>query len=225
MSKTKSQPRSRREPAYRSRRSPVHGTGLFATRAIRKGAFIIEYIGERISHKEADRRHAHKDADDNHTFLFTLDSKTVIDGGVGGNESRLINHSCEPNCEVIIEDGRLLVEATRTIRPGEEFVYDYMITRAPKDPPELEQIFACRCGAASCRGTMLEPRKKPKARKKKAAAQKSKSAAGSNGHKPKSAAGSNGHKPKSAAASKGRRGVLPRADHRKTGRASSSSAR
>lgn len=172
MSKTKSQPRSRREPAHRVGRSPVHGTGLFATRVIRRGTCIIEYAGERISHEEADRRHAEKARDDNHTFLFTVDSKTVIDGSVGGNDARFINHSCEPNCEVIIEDGRLLIEATRTIRPGEEIVYRYMINRAPDDPPDVDQIFACRCGAASCRGTMLEPRKKPKRRKKKPAARK-----------------------------------------------------
>ncbi len=203
MSKQKSQPRSRREPAYRLRRSPVHGTGMFATRAIRKGAPIIEYVGERISHEEADRRHATKDADDNHTFLFTVDSKTVIDGGVGGNAARFINHSCEPNCEVIIDDGRLFVEAARTIRSGEEIVYDYMITRADDDAPDLERIFGCRCGAATCRGTMLEPRKKPKARKKKAGARK-----------PKSTATSKGQKPKSTASSNARGGALPR---RKTG--------
>ena len=168
---------------------------MFATRAIRKGAPIIEYVGERISHEEADRRHSTKAADDNHTFLFTVDSKTVIDGGVGGNAARFINHSCEPNCEVIIDDGRLFVEAARTIRSGEEIVYDYMITRAPDDAPDLEQIFGCRCGAATCRGTMLEPRKKPKASKKKAGGRKSKSTASSNG----------------------RRGALPR---RKTGQTS-----
>ena len=201
---------------------------MFATRAIRKGAPIIEYVGERISHEEADRRHSTKAADDNHTFLFTVDSKTVIDGGVGGNAARFINHSCEPNCEVIIDDGRLFVEAARTIRSGEEIVYDYMITRAPDDAPDLEQIFGCRCGAATCRGTMLEPRKKPKASKKKAGGRKSKSKASSNGRKPKSTASpngrkskstasSNGPKSKSTASSNGRRGALPR---RKTGQTS-----
>ena len=180
MSKTKTQTSLRREPAYRVGRSRVHGKGVFATRMIRKGTCIIEYVGERISHEEADRRHAKKAHGDNHTFLFTIDAKTVIDGGVGGNESRFINHSCDPNCEVIIDDGHLLIEATRTIRPGEEIVYQYMITRAPDDPPDIEQIFACRCGAASCTGSMLEPRKKPKKAtkpKKKATSRKPKRAA------------------------------------------------
>ncbi|OJY18320.1 MAG: hypothetical protein BGO98_31700 [Myxococcales bacterium 68-20] len=194
---------------------------MFATRAIRKGAPIIEYVGERISHEEADRRHSTKAADDNHTFLFTVDSKTVIDGGVGGNAARFINHSCEPNCEVIIDDGRLFVEAARTIRSGEEIVYDYMITRAPDDAPDLEQIFGCRCGAATCRGTMLEPRKKPKASKKKAGGRKSKSKASSNGRKPKSTASSNGRKPKSTASSNGRK---PKSTASPNGRKSKSTA-
>lgn len=149
-------------PAYRLRRSRVHGSGLFATREIPNGAQIIEYVGERISHAEADRRHADKAEDDGHTFLFTIDAKTVIDAGVGGNEARFINHSCDPNCEVILTDGRPLVEALRTLRAGEELSYDYNLTREPEDPPEIEVVFACRCGAPICRGSMLAPPRKPK---------------------------------------------------------------
>lgn len=162
---TDAQPRSRRAPAYRVRRSKVHGKGLFATRTIRRGACIIEYTGERISHEEADRRYSEKAPDDNHTFLFTLDKKTVIDGGVGGNASRFINHSCEPNCEAVIDDDRLFIEALRTIRQGEEVVYRYMINRAPDDPPDVDRVFACRCGAPTCQGTMLAPKTKPRAKK------------------------------------------------------------
>ena len=93
-------------PPYRVRRSKIHGTGVFATRHIPKGTRILEYLGERISHAEADRRYADKADDDNHTFLFTVDGRTVIDAGVGGNEARWINHSCDPNCETVVEDRR-----------------------------------------------------------------------------------------------------------------------
>jgi SET domain-containing protein len=167
MPKTKSTSRSRPKLPYRVHRSPVHGTGLFATRAIRKGTQIIEYVGERITHDEADRRHALKGPDDNHTFLFTIDKKTVIDAGVDGNAARFANHSCDPNCEVIIDDGRLFIEAVRSIKAGEELAYDYNITRSPEDPPEVDQVFGCRCGAATCRGTMLAPPRQPKAAKPK----------------------------------------------------------
>ena len=146
---------------FRVRRSKIHGTGIFATRRIPKGTRVAEYVGERVSHAEADRRYAHKDHDDNHTFLFTVDARTVIDGGVRGNPSRYINHSCDPNCETVVERGRVYVEAVREIGKGEELVYDYMIEREKDDPPNRAEIFGCRCGATSCRGTMLLPHVKP----------------------------------------------------------------
>ncbi len=177
--KTKSKSKSNSKPGaakvpYMLRHSPIHGTGLFARRDIKKGAPIIEYVGERISHEEADRRHEKKAADDNHTFLFTVDDKIVIDAGTRGNDARFINHSCSPNCEVIIDDGRLFVESTRLINSGEEIFYDYNITRSDEDPATVEKLFACLCGNDVCRGNMLEPIKKPK---KKSAKSKSKSKA------------------------------------------------
>ncbi len=158
-------------PHIRVRRSKVHGTGVFAARAIKKGTRLIEYVGDRISHAEADRRYAHKPIDDNHTFLFTVDARTVIDGGVGGSPARFINHSCDPNCETVIENKRVFVEAIRAIGAGDEIGYDYMIERDASDPPNMADIFSCRCGAKECRGTMLLP-PKPKRRKKKSAASK-----------------------------------------------------
>lgn len=152
--------------SYEVRRSPVHGTGLFATRAIPKGEQIVEYLGERISHDEADRRHDQKAEGDHHTFFFTIDAKTVIDAGVRGNDARFINHACDPNCEVVVADGVLVVEAVRNIRTGEELAYEYNLSRAPDDPPDIEASYVCRCGAATCRGTMLVPRKPPKRKTK-----------------------------------------------------------
>ncbi len=150
-------PTSKANPPYRVRRSPIHGTGVFATRRIPKGRRVLEYVGERISHAEADRRYESKAHDDNHTFLFTVNNRTVIDGGTHGNEARWINHSCDPNCESVIDDNRVFIEAVRTIQPGDELSYDYMIERDPSDPPDIDVIFACRCGAKNCRGTMLLP--------------------------------------------------------------------
>jgi SET domain-containing protein len=125
---------------------------------------VIEYLGERVSHEEADRRYESKDANDSHTFLFIVDSKTVIDAGVNGNEARFINHSCAPNCESVIEGRRVFIEAIRTIEPGVELTYDYQIHRDEDDPDNVDEIFACHCGAPQCRGTMLWP---PERKKKK----------------------------------------------------------
>jgi hypothetical protein len=143
------------------RRSRLHGRGVFALRRIRKGTRIIEYLGDRVSHREADNRYGHKPADDNHTFLFIVDRATVIDGGsASGNDARYINHGCDPNCESLIEDRRVFIEAVRTIQPGDELTYDYQIGRDKEDPPNVDEIFACRCGASSCRGSMLWPAKR-----------------------------------------------------------------
>lgn len=167
---------NRGAPMIRVRNSRIHGKGVFATRRIRKGTRIIEYIGERLSHEEADRRYEDHDENDNHTFLFIVDKKTVIDAGVGGNAARFINHSCDGNCESVIENGRVYIEAIRTIQPGEELGYDYEIGREPDDPPNVDEIFACRCGTAKCRGTMLWPPKRPEPKPRKKAAKRSASA-------------------------------------------------
>ncbi|HMK87216.1 MAG TPA: SET domain-containing protein-lysine N-methyltransferase [Steroidobacteraceae bacterium] len=156
--------RDRRKPMIEVRQSPVHGHGVFALRRIRRGTKIIEYVGERVSHEEADARCGDKHSTDNHTFLFTVDQKIVIDAGIGGNEARFINHGCDPNCESVIVGKRVFIEAIRTIRPGEELAYDYRIGRDPDDAGDIDAVFACRCGAVSCRGSMLEPPKRGRRR-------------------------------------------------------------
>ncbi|HEX3397018.1 MAG TPA: SET domain-containing protein-lysine N-methyltransferase, partial [Steroidobacteraceae bacterium] len=87
----------RKTPLFEVRHSRVHGYGVFALRRIRKGTNIVEYLGERVSHELANARYAHKDPKDGHTFLFTVDAKTVIDAGINGNEARFVNHGCDPN--------------------------------------------------------------------------------------------------------------------------------
>jgi uncharacterized protein len=163
------------------RRSAVHGLGVFAAKQIPKGARIIEYVGERVSHDEADRRYEEKDANDSHTFLFIVDSKTVIDAGVDGNDARFFNHSCDPNCESTVEKRRVFIEALRDIEPGTELTYDYQIHREDDDPANIDEVFACRCGFPNCRGTMLWPTerkpKRKKAKKKAGAKTKAKTSA------------------------------------------------
>jgi len=139
------------------RHSKVHGYGCFARRFIPKGTRIIEYLGERISHKEADRRYEGADVSDNHTFLFIADRRTVIDATSGGNESRFINHSCDGNCESEIEKSRVFIDAIKDIPKGAELGYDYQIGRDRNDPANVDRIYACRCGSPQCRGSMLWP--------------------------------------------------------------------
>ena len=107
------------------RRSGVHGKGVFAVQPIAEGETIIEYVGEVITWKEAQRRHPHDPSDPNHTFYFHVDDKHVIDAKHGGNSARWINRSCAPNCEADEEDGRVFIKALRNIRAGEELTLDY----------------------------------------------------------------------------------------------------
>ncbi len=155
-----------KRPMIEVRHSPIHGYGVFALRRIRKGTTVVEYLGERISHEEADARYEGRGAQDNHTFLFTIDTRTVIDAGVNGNEARYINHACDPNCQSVLVQRRIFVEATRTVQCGEELAYDYQIQRDPDDAHDVDEVFACRCGGHGCRGSMLEAPPKRAARRK-----------------------------------------------------------
>ena len=148
-----------REPLYVVRNSPIHGRGVFAARYIRKGTQIVEYKGERIGNREADRRYDDKRMKRHHTFLFTLDAKTVIDGAIstGGGDASYINHSCDPNCEAVITGKRIFIHALRGIYPGTELAYDYQYERTGKNDAKLEKFYLCKCGADNCRGSIMKP--------------------------------------------------------------------
>jgi SET domain-containing protein len=143
-------------PLVEARNSQIHGRGVYAIMPIKKGARVIEYLGERISHAEADARYEKKGDDDGHTFLFIASNRTVIDAGTDGNDARFINHSCNPNCETVIENSRVFIDAIRNIKVGEELGYDYQLTWESTDDPAELALYACRCGAKKCRGTMLD---------------------------------------------------------------------
>jgi len=153
------------KPNYVVRNSPVHGRGVFAARKIPADTFVIEYEGERISEKEASRRHGTDPENPFHTFFFSLESGKLIDGGDNGNDARWINHACEPNCEAREEKGRVYIYTVRDIKRGEEFNYDYGLILDERQTKKLKKNYECRCGAPSCRHTMLAP--KPKKNKKK----------------------------------------------------------
>lgn len=142
------------------RQSPIHGLGVFAAQDIPKGTRIIEYTGEKISNAEADRRYDDEAMKRHHTFLFILNSRTCVDAAYAGNEARFINHSCDPNCEAVIERGHIWIDAIRAIPAGTELAYDYMYEDDPDYTDEDLRFYACRCGAANCRGTIVKTRRR-----------------------------------------------------------------
>lgn len=153
------------------RNSPIHGRGVFAKVDIAAGERVIEYRGERISHARAAELYG-DNTEYGHTFLFTLNDKYLVDGGVNGNSAKWINHSCEPNCEAILyvnedyeeEKDKLYIEAIKPIAAGTEISFDYGIRLEEPHTARLKKIWKCLCGAPSCTGTLLrdKPRKRAK---------------------------------------------------------------
>lgn len=175
LAKKKSAPKKSKKPlAFVVRTSRISGKGAFALRPIKKGEKLIEYVGERLTHKQSDERYDDDSMTEHHTFLFTISSRHVLDATVDGNESRFINHSCDPNCEADITKGRIWISAIKDIAKGEELHYDYGYERSGDETAEDEKRYKCLCGTAKCRGSIMEPLSTFKARKKKEAASRAK---------------------------------------------------
>lgn len=126
--------------------SHIHGLGVFATDHIPKGTRIFEYTGELISRAEEDRRELENDKT-GVTYIYQLNDHESIDGAHGGNDSRFVNHSCDPNVDGVVEGRRIFYVAKRDIQTGEELFIDYAFDKDSKPEP-------CHCGSANCRGVM-----------------------------------------------------------------------
>ncbi len=126
--------------------SRIDGTGVFAKRPIPRGTRIVEYTGKRIPIGETASR-----------YTLAVDEVTAIDGAQDGNEARFVNHSCEPNCETYVFDGRAYLYAMRDVAEGEELTFDYKLAPAPgADNAGIDaEDYRCRCGSVTCRGTLL----------------------------------------------------------------------
>ena len=121
---------------YRVKRAGS-GLGLFAASRFRKNEFVIEYVGKKLTGKDAEGRY--------NKYLFEINSKLTIDGSSRKNIARYVNHSCRPNCEVRIYAKRVRIWTTCPVKPGEEFTYDY----GKEYFDEYIKPFGCKC--ANCR--------------------------------------------------------------------------
>ncbi len=111
------------------------GLGVKTLEPIEKGGFVIEYVGEVLTEKQANERGG--------KYLFETSKDRFIDGTARSNTARYLNHSCTPNCEVEIRGGHILIFALRKIKAGEELEYDY----GKEYFDEHIKPFGCRCGA------------------------------------------------------------------------------
>ena len=148
-----------RKPGARfvMRKSGIHGRGVFARRRMREDEIVVEYQGEIVSEREAERRYPEDMNGINHTFIFGVEHDYNIDGGAKGNSARWINHSCQPNCDTFENNKRIFIRAIRAIRPGEELTYDYAIEAGEKITRSVRARWPCWCGSKRCRGTVLLP--------------------------------------------------------------------
>ena len=148
------------------KKSHVHGRGLFAVQNIKKGSKIIEYIGDKVTKKEGDRRaekqyeKAKKYKENGMVYVFELNKKYDIDGDVKKNYAKLINHSCSPNCEVEIKDNNIWILAIKNIKKNQELNYNYGYSY---DTDYIDHI--CNCGSSKCIGYILNKDEWPKLKK------------------------------------------------------------
>jgi uncharacterized protein len=150
---------------FEVRESSIHNRGVFAAADIPADVPILEYIGERITKKESQRRGLEliekaKQTGEAAVYIFTLNSRYDLDGAKENNPARYINHSCDPNCQAFIEKGRVMIYSKRAIKAGEELSYNYGF--------ELDtwEDHPCRCGTDRCMGYIVDEQHWPALKRK-----------------------------------------------------------
>ena len=133
---------------YKVRKSNIDNRGLCASRNIKKDTIIIHYKGKLISKKETEKNPKYDN--EKAIYLFNLNSRYDLDGDFEHNTARLINHSCNPNCEVAGKGLKLWIYALRDIKKGEELSYDYGFSY-----DENYKDFVCKCGERNCCGYIV----------------------------------------------------------------------
>ena len=136
-------------PLYKIKKSNIDNKGLVAAKDIKKGKKVIEYKGKLISKKESEDNP--KFDNSKRIYLFEINKRYDLDGDFNYNTARLINHSCNPNCEVQILKGHIWIVSIRKIKEGEELSYDYGYEFDKDDYIDHK----CRCGYKKCIGYII----------------------------------------------------------------------
>ena len=135
---------------YRVKKSNIdkNGRGLYATKDIKAGTRIINYVGKIITKKQT--KESEKFDNSKRIYLFDLNSRYDLDGNVSWNTARLINHSCLNNCDYEGKGLKLWVNANRDIKMGEELTCNYGFSY----DSDYKQ-FPCKCGSKNCVGYIV----------------------------------------------------------------------
>jgi len=150
--------------------SGIHNNGVFATRNIHKGEIITEYLGRLINKEESEKiqnemiaKYKNDSGNNAATYIFIISPEEDLDGDIPENDARYINHSCNPNCEYMIDGKRVFIRTIREIKEGEEITYNYGFELDEKDVYEFKE-HPCRCGSKNCVGYILSEDEWPKMR-------------------------------------------------------------
>ena len=145
---------------YKIKKSNIDNRGLHAATNIKKNTKIIEYKGKIITVKETETNP--KFDNDKAIYLFNLNKKYDLDGDFKYNTARLINHSCDPNCEVFGTGLKVWVYAMKNIKKGDELSYDYGFSF-----DEDYKNYPCKCGTSKCVGYIVREGSRWRLKKKK----------------------------------------------------------
>ncbi|MDC2983786.1 SET domain-containing protein-lysine N-methyltransferase [Candidatus Pelagibacter sp.] len=145
---------------YKQKSSNIDNRGLFASKNIRKGTKIIYYTGKIITKKQTENNP--KFDNDKAIYLFNLNNRYDLDGDFTYNTARLINHSCDPNCEVEGKGLKLWISSIKDINKNEELTYDYGFSF-----DENYKDFPCKCGSKNCCGYIVREGSRWRIKKKK----------------------------------------------------------
>jgi len=148
--------------------SDIHRHGVFARKDIPKGTRVAEYIGIKITKEmgtmiETETFNKYKDDKKNNaaTYIFEIDDEWDLDGDIPSNDPKFINHSCNPNCEVNIEDGKIWIDTIADIKKGDEITFNYGYEINEKDPYDFKH-HPCWCGSKNCVGYILAEEQWPR---------------------------------------------------------------
>ncbi len=134
--------------SYKIKDSKIDNKGLYANRDIKDRTKIIEYKGKILTKKQVEENP--KFDNEKAIYLFNINKKYDLDGDYKYNIARLINHSCDPNCEVFGTGLKVWVYAIRDIKKGEELTYDYGFGY-----DEDYKDFPCKCKSKNCVGYIV----------------------------------------------------------------------
>jgi hypothetical protein len=133
---------------YKIKKSNIDKRGLYAAKNIKTGKRIIQYKGKIVKNKEVETNPKFDNSKD--IYLFDLNKKYSLDGAFEWNTARLINHSCNPNCEVEVKGYNIWIKAIKKIEKGEELNYDYGFSY----DSDYKQ-FPCKCRSKNCCGYIV----------------------------------------------------------------------